>query len=162
VAASLGLCRERQGHEGDAAARLEALVCEQTLRNTDEVLGYPFTIAALPGSGLPYIEPLEMWRALLRDLGRQTPAAVIAARFHKGFARAIAAMAGTLAADGASRFDAVALSGGCFQNKVLFEEITRRLRDAGFVVLTHALVPPNDGGLALGQAVIAAARLLDG
>ena len=132
------------------------------MRAADEAHGYRFMIATLPGTGLPYIEPLEMWRALLADLGRKTPAAVIAARFHSGFAQAIAEMVVTLAADGAPRFDTVALSGGCFQNKVLFEEVARRLRDAGFTVLTHALVPPNDGGLALGQAAVAAAQLLAG
>ncbi len=56
-------------------------------------------------------------------------------------------------------FDTVVLSGGCFQNAVLFEQTEHRLREAGFTVLTHSIVPANDGGLALGQAAIAAARL---
>jgi len=158
VAAALGICRERQLHEGEAAARLEALVCTRTLRDEGDVLAYPFTIPNLRGSGLPYVEPLAMWRALLGDLILKTPAPVIAARFHKGLAKIITAMAKQLA--GAGMFDTVALSGGCFQNKILFEETSRRLRDAGFAVLSHALVPPNDGGIALGQAAIAAARLL--
>jgi hydrogenase maturation protein HypF len=59
-----------------------------------------------------------------------------------------------------SRFDTVALSGGCFQNRILFERVAVQLRAAGFVVLSHAEVPANDGGLSLGQAAIAAARLL--
>jgi hydrogenase maturation protein HypF len=58
------------------------------------------------------------------------------------------------------RFDTVALSGGCFQNRVLFEETERRLLDEGFAVLSHGAVPANDGGLALGQAAIGAARLI--
>ena len=63
-------------------------------------------------------------------------------------------------ADG-HRFDTVALSGGCFQNAVLFEA-TRHLLDArGFAVLSHCEVPANDGGLALGQAAVAAARLIE-
>ncbi len=68
VAAALGLCRERQGHEGEAASRLEALVSDETLREEDEALAYPFTIPNLPDTGLPYIEPLAMWRAILGDL----------------------------------------------------------------------------------------------
>jgi hydrogenase maturation protein HypF len=99
-----------------------------------------------------------MWRALLDDLIRGTPSGIMAARFHKGLARAVVSMAVMRAQDG--RFDTVALSGGCFQNAVLFEATARQLRDAGFAVLTHTMVPTNDGGLALGQAVIAAARLM--
>jgi hydrogenase maturation protein HypF len=89
-----------------------------------------------------------------------TPAPVIAARFHKGLAKIAAAMAQKLAGDG--RFDTVALSGGCFQNRILTEQLASRLTAAGFTVLTHTLVPPNDGGIALGQAAVAAARLMEG
>ena len=161
VAAALDICRDRQRHEGDAAGRLEALIGEPTLHDEDDTLAYPFTIPFLPDSGLPYIEPLAMWRALLGDLILATPAPVVAARFHTGLAKAILAMVIKLAGDD-KRFDTVALSGGCFQNKVLFEETATRLRAAGFTVLTHSQVPMNDGGLALGQAAVAAARLIAG
>jgi hydrogenase maturation protein HypF len=164
VAAALGICRDRQLYEGEAASRLEAMIDDQALRAYDE-LTYPFAIPNLRGSGLPYIEPLAMWKALLGDLILQTPAPRIVARFHKGLARAIAAMTIRLAcrdsADG-PRFDTVALSGGCFQNATLLVEVARRLRAEGFIVLSHARVPANDGGLALGQAAIATARLIDG
>ena len=63
--------------------------------------------------------------------------------------------------EGGARFDTVALSGGCFQNRVLFEEVVRGLEQEHFRVLSHAQVPANDGGLALGQAAIGAARLID-
>lgn len=158
VAAALGICRDRQGHEGDAASRLESMVCEQTLCDEDAALAYAFTIASLPGTALPYIEPLAMWLALLGDLIRGTPHPVIAARFHKGLASAVVSMVVRLAQ--ARRFDTVALSGGCLQNAVLFEQTVSRLRDAGFTVFAHTMVPTNDGGLALGQAAIAAARLM--
>ena len=164
VAAALGLCRERQGYEGEAAARLEAIVDRHALAGEDEALAYPFAIPRLRGANLPYLEPLGMWRALLGDLIQRTPAPVIAARFHRGLAKALAAMATQLAGrdrEGGARFAEVALTGGCFQNRVLLEELMRRLEAAGFTVLTHARVPANDGGLALGQAAIAAALLID-
>ncbi len=164
VAAALGICRDRQAYEGEAAARLEAIVDEAALRDEDDALAYPFTIPSLIGSDLPYIEPLAMWNALLGDVMLKTRPGVIAARFHRGLAKAIAAMAQKLARDQASegcRFDTIALSGGCFQNRILFEDVMRLLTAGGFVVLSHARVPANDGGLALGQAAIAAAQLID-
>jgi hydrogenase maturation protein HypF len=161
VAAAVGIAFDRQAYEGQAGALLEASVDEDALREEAEDLAYPFAIPRLPHSRLPYVEPIAMWRALMGDLILSTPSPVIAARFHRGLARVITAMASKLAGvEATPRFDSVALSGGCFQNKVLFEETSRRLRAAGFQVLTHAAVPPNDGGLALGQAAIAAARLI--
>ena len=164
VAAALGICRERQGYEGEAATRLEALVDRDALANEDEALAYPFTVPRLKPSGLPYLEPLGVWNALLGDLILKTPPGVIAARFHRGLAKVIAKLALKLAArdsEGGPRFDAVALSGGCFQNRVLFEEVRRRLLDLDFKLLTHAQVPAGDGGLALGQAAVAAALWID-
>lgn len=164
VAAALGICPERQAYEGEAAMRLEALVCEETLRDEDESPAYPFAIALLPGTQLPYLEPLAMWRALLRDLVQDTPAPVVAARFHKGLAAALAAMAlelrGKIREDHELDVATVALSGGCFQNKVLLEESSARLRAEGFTVLTQHAIPANDGGIALGQAAVAAALSL--
>ena len=101
-----------------------------------------------------------MWNALLGDLVADTPAGVVAARFHKGLAMALVAMALKLAGRDDALFDTVALSGGCFQNAVLLDETVRRLADAGFTGLTHSRVPANDGGLALGQAAIGAAQLI--
>jgi hydrogenase maturation protein HypF len=164
VAAALDICRERQAYEGEAAARLEAMVDQDALRHEDDALGYPFSIPNLRGSGLPYIEPLAMWNAVLGDLILKTPAPVMAARFHKGLAKSIVAMTRKLASgeDEAAlrRFTTVALSGGCFQNRVLFEEVSRRLEAEGFAVLSQAQVPANDGGLAFGQAAIGAAHLI--
>ena len=106
-----------------------------------------------------------MWSAVLGDLILKTPAAVMAARFQRGLAKSIGAMARKLAGDDDDgqprRFTTVALSGGCFQNRILFEEVSRRLEQANFNVLSHAQVPANDGGLALGQAAIGAAHLID-
>lgn len=105
-----------------------------------------------------------MWRALLGDLILKTPAPLMAARFHKGLAKIIVAMTRKLAHcedESSRRFKTVALSGGCFQNRILFEEIVRHLEEDNFTVLSHAQVPANDGGLALGQAAIGAARLIE-
>jgi hydrogenase maturation protein HypF len=164
VAAALNICRERQAYEGEADARLEAIVGLDAMSRDDEESAYPFAIPNLRDTGLPYVEPLAMWRALLCDLILKTPAPLISARFHKGLARIVVAMTKKLARrddDIGARFDTVALSGGCFQNRVLFEEIVRRLERDNFTVLSHAEVPANDGGLALGQAAIGAARLID-
>jgi hydrogenase maturation protein HypF len=163
VAAAVGIAFDRQAYEGQAGALLEAAVDRSALASDGEDAAYPFAIPRLEGTGLPYVEPLAMWRALLGDLVLSTPTGIIAARFHRGLARALTSMAVKLRGDDdheARRFGTVALSGGCFQNRVLFEETVRGLRSAGFDVLSHSRVPPNDGGLALGQAAVAAARLL--
>ena len=101
-----------------------------------------------------------MWPALLNDLAAGVPTPVVAARFHQGLAQGIAELTRNLAER--RWFDTVALSGGCFQNAVLFGAVSRLLQAQGFTVLSHAAVPANDGGLALGQAAIAAARLIEG
>ena len=133
--------------------------------NEDEQLAYPFTIPRLTIPGydhkLPYIEPLAMWRAILGDLILKTPAPVMSARFHKGLARIIVTMIQKLSTHDEQRIiHTVALSGGVFQNKTLFEQVVTWLEQEHFTVLTHKQVPSNDGGIALGQAVIGAARSL--
>ena len=166
VAAAMGLCRERVAYEGQGAVEMEALVDPEVLRCEDEDLGYPFAIPRLKGSNLPYIEPLAMWSAVLGDLVLKTPLPTMAARFHKGLARVIVKMIDKLAqshtnAQGAEEpLRHVALSGGVFQNKLLLERVSEQLRGAGYSVLMHRRVPCNDGGLALGQAAVAAARAL--
>ena len=79
-------------------------------------------------------------------------------RFHRGLADSLADMAGRLAT--AHDISTLALSGGVFQNKTLFEAMVQRLRAQGLAVLTHHQVPTNDGGLSLGQAAVAAARAI--
>jgi hydrogenase maturation protein HypF len=161
-AAAIGICRERQSYEGQTGAELEALADEMTLRDPGEDR-YPIAIPRLAANGLPYVEPVGMWRAVLGDLLLGTPAPIMAARFHIWLAESIAAMAAKLAgrdAPDGPRFTHIALTGGCFQNRILFEEVERRLRTENFAVLSHARLPANDGGLALGQAAIGAARLI--
>ena len=94
-----------------------------------------------------------MFGAMLADLERAVPAGEIAYRFHLTVARIIGAMCEQIAAE--TRLDAVALSGGCFQNRLLLGLVVPLLRDAGLTPLVHRQVPCNDGGVSLGQAAIA-------
>ncbi len=153
VAAALGICRERATYEGQAATLLEALIDDAALHAAGR--GYPS--ALLVEQGRIVLDGAPMWFALLCDLAQATPRAVIAARFHLGLARAIVDVVDALRDQ---RFETVALSGGVFQNRLLFERVSDGLRDRDFTVLGHRRVPANDGGLALGQAAIAAARAL--
>jgi len=86
-----------------------------------------------------------MITAVLGDVANGVPAGIIAARFHNTMADAIVAVAMRV---GESR---VVLTGGCFQNRVLTERTISALRAAGFTPYWHQRVPPNDGGLSLGQ-----------
>jgi len=95
-----------------------------------------------------------MIRAIRDDLRRRHRPAQIAARFHAGLAGA------TVYAAQAAGLLRVVLTGGCFQNRLLLSLVRQRLEAAGFTVYSHAMVPPNDGGLSLGQAVVAANRLM--
>jgi len=162
VAAALGVCRERQAYEGQAAASLEALA-EDALQSGDcNGVYYPFRLARLPENGLLQLDPSPLWNAIIDDLADGVAANTMALRFHRGLTRALVEATEQIAlrARKKARLDTVALSGGSFQNRILFESVAASLRGAGFVVLAHAEVPANDGGLALGQAAIAAAGLI--
>ena len=155
VAAAVDICRERVAYEGQAALLLEALISTEDLAE-DSALDYPFAIPRLDkGKGLPYIEPLAMWQALLGDLILNTPPARIAARFHRGLAAVIVRMAVQLTEKHELR--TVALGGGVFQNRVLTEGVLKGLAEAGLTALLPRQVPVNDGGLAWGQALVALA-----
>ncbi len=160
VAAAVGLCRDEASYEGQGAMMLEAAVDLDTLNDTGEESAYPLSAPNLQTTSMPYVEPLAMWQALLGDLILKTPIPIMAARFHKGLAKAIVMMAEKCVVKIGSDeppIKQIALSGGGFQNAVLLELVTKQLSALGYEVLTHARVPANDGGLALGQAVIAAA-----
>ncbi len=81
---------------------------------------------------------------------------MVSARFHNGVARLIAE--GCLRVRERTGLSTVALSGGVFQNLFLLERATGLLEKGGFTVLLHSRVPPNDGGISLGQVAVAAAR----
>jgi hydrogenase maturation protein HypF len=159
VAAALDLHRDAIDHEGQAAIALEQAVTPEALAEAKAGEIYPMPIPNLNGRGLPYVEPLGMWRAVLGDLIEGTPRALIAARFHVALADVVTRMTLKII-EKRPEIETIALSGGCWQNRTLLELATSRLRDAGLRVLVPRLVPPNDGCIALGQAVITAARSL--
>lgn len=154
AAAMVGLGWEAQDHEGQAAMAFEAVLDPAALNESDDLI-YPFNTPQLRDIGIPYIEPLWAWRALLGDLILQTPVGTISARFHRGLARTVARLAERLARE--RSVTTVALTGGCFQNATLFKLVHEELGACGLDVISHAKVPANDGGLALGQAVVALA-----
>ncbi|MBE2268044.1 MAG: carbamoyltransferase HypF, partial [Anaerolinea sp.] len=143
VSALIGIC-ETANYEGQAAIELEAAV------DPDETGTYTFDLSSAQIDSAPVI------RAVVADWQAGVSPARIAARFHNAVAAMIHAVCVQLAAQTGIR--EVALSGGVFQNVTLLGKALPRLRADDFTVYSHRIVPPNDGGLALGQAVIAAAR----
>jgi hydrogenase maturation protein HypF len=156
VAAAVGLCRDRVSFEGEAAMALEAAI-DPGWRDADDPGGaYPFDLSSGAG-GLLQLDPRPMWEALLTDLARAVPVGVVAARFHHGLAGALDAL---VAAVAPAPDAVVALSGGVFQNATLTEALSDRLTRRGLRPLAQRDIPPNDGGIALGQAAIAIARAI--
>ncbi len=84
AAAAVGICRERAAYEGQGAIEFEAIVDVDVLNNEDEQLAYRFEISETGEGGIPLIDPLPMWHALLGDLLQKTPAPVIAATISQG------------------------------------------------------------------------------
>ena len=158
VAAAVGLCQDAVSYEGEAAIALESIADARALALED---GYPIPILMHPLdlNGLTTMDLSPLWVAILEDLEGHTPAAVMAARFHRGLVRALIEMVRHIFERENRRLERiVALSGGSFQNNLLLEGVSHTLEGLGLTVLTHSQVPANDGGLALGQAAIAAAR----
>ena len=147
MASLIGL-RQIARHEGQAAMELEWLAEQDTSRYC-----YPFEL--LPASdGRPCeLDWRQMVRQILVDVARRASRAAIARAFHNTLVEMIARVAA------AHPGLPVALSGGCFQNRLLTELTVARLEGAGVKVYWHQRVPPNDGGIALGQVVAAARQL---
>ena len=102
------------------------------------------------------VDTLGLIRALVADRLAGVPTPLLAARFHESMAQAVAEACRRLAARTGLR--RVALSGGVFQNALLLERADTLLRDSGLDVYANRSVPANDGGISLGQALVAAAR----
>lgn len=153
------LDRPTAAHSGDVATRWNGSADPRACRP------YPFDLRApepRPGPDAPQLEldlrPLV--RAAVRDKLADRPAAEISGRFHATLAAAVTAALERLRATLAGR--PVVLSGGCFQNALLSEQVAASLGRRGWAVHRHERVPPGDGGLALGQALVAAAALRRG
>ncbi len=168
VAAALGLARDFAEFEGQGAMALEALVdpahLEAVLSGREPA--YHFAWLEPERSGVPFgLSPAPLWRELLADLEQGVSPQWVAGRFHGGLAMALVSgverLQRVLAEEGLG-FSAVALSGGCLQNRWLLESSSELLAQRGYRCLTQARVPANDGGLSLGQAAVAAARWLHG
>ncbi|HUO28602.1 MAG TPA: carbamoyltransferase HypF, partial [Bryobacteraceae bacterium] len=147
VASIVGL-RQQVNYEGQAAIELEMIAV------ADVADAYPFEIEADVVDFRPLIG------CIVADVRAGTPAPVIAARFHNTVADAVVEVCVRLRAE--ELLNRVCLSGGTFQNMKLLGCTLAGLRGAGFDTYIHAQVPPNDGGIALGQAVIAAEILRGG
>ncbi len=145
VAAIIGL-RQVVSFEGQAAMELEMLA------DPGQSTVYPFQLSHQDDQII--CDPAQMIESIVKDHLSGIGADQIAGRFHLSLAMMIAEVCAELQQQ--SGLNLIVLSGGVFQNCLLTEMVVPRLEKSGLTVLTHSQVPPNDGGLALGQAVIAA------
>jgi hydrogenase maturation protein HypF len=151
VASIIGL-RQRLNFEGQAAMELEFAIADAA--PTDESYLLPaLRQAAGPDDSYLIVDWAPMIMQIVSDHQRKVPIAIISARFHNTLTESIVRVAQHI---GEAR---VVLSGGCFQNKYLTERTVRRLEQEGYRPYWHQRVPPNDGGIALGQLNAAGVRV---
>ena len=141
--------REEINYEAQAAIELEMLAPDEAVELGAEF--YPFSI--VEHQGIKVIKLCELLSTIVQDVKNQVPVPIISLKFHNTMAQIIARMCKLLTKE--TGINQVALSGGVFQNRLLLKLTTSALQKEGFSVLTHHLVPCNDGGISLGQAVIA-------
>jgi hydrogenase maturation protein HypF len=144
AAAALCGLRTRVSYEGQAAAEFEQMA------DPDVDAAYP---CGIDGGEL---DGVELIAALAEDLVRGRPAAHASAAFHNGLASSLVRSCEQVREQ--SGLSTIALSGGTWQNILMLERVHRLLSRSGFEVLTHRRVPPTDGGISLGQAVVANAQ----
>jgi len=149
VAALIGI-RQQVNYEAQAAIELEMAIAP-----SDDETAYAMEL--LPEGDQWIIGTRPLFQALLDDLGQNLPMAAISRRFHNGLVEGCVQLATLLRKKTA--LHRVCLSGGTFHNAYLSQRLEARLSEAGFEVFTQKEVPSGDGGLSLGQALVAAARL---
>lgn len=147
VVAAIAGVRQTITYEAQGAIELEALIDESVKAS------YEFDIEQVRDDGPVEIDCSRLIRSVAKDALDEIPVAEISAKFHNAVAELIVEL--SLHFRERDSVNRVALSGGCFQNVALSRKTLAMLETNGFEVFTHRLVPPNDGGLALGQAVIA-------
>jgi hydrogenase maturation protein HypF len=153
AAALLGV-RAKASFEGQAAMELEALAMRE---NSGSHPAYDMPLSD-NGETEPFrVEILPMIRGMEADIRRGVPGSEIAGRFHESLIQMIVRVCEKLRR--ASGLDKVVLSGGVFMNGILLSGAVRSLKNHEFQVFFHRQVPPNDGGLCLGQLAVGAARL---
>jgi hydrogenase maturation protein HypF len=147
IAALIGV-RQTITYEAQAAIELEAMADVESRESYD--------FALIPGEPIR-LDPRPMIRQVVRDLTGGIPPSQIAGRFHRGVAEIIARVCRTIR--DRTGLTTVGLTGGVFQNVLLLQLAGDALQRDGFEILIHHRIPPNDGGLSLGQAAIARASL---
>ncbi|MFD9103422.1 carbamoyltransferase HypF [Streptomyces virginiae] len=159
VSSLAGVCHHA-GYEAQAAIELEAAALAVAGASRAGP-GYAFGLrlpphpASHPADGPVVADPAPLLAAVVADVRAGTAPGLIAAGFHAGVTALVAELCGL--ARERHGLDTVALTGGVFANTLLSSACARTLRAAGFTVLRHGRVPPNDGGLSLGQLMVAAA-----
>jgi hydrogenase maturation protein HypF len=144
ISALIGV-RNKIEYEAQAAIELEMIADES------ETGSYPFSIIEHNGINIAYLD--ELFSAIIADLDKGITPAGISIKFHRMVAHMVIQMCRRLSIS--TGINKVALSGGVFQNRLLQRLTIPALEESGFIVLTHNEVPSNDGGISLGQAVIA-------
>jgi hydrogenase maturation protein HypF len=146
VAALIGI-RQEVNYEAQAAIELEMLG-----RSSSETAGYPLTIHRQDGCW--QIDSSPLFGAIVEDLRRKVCTETISRRFHNGVVEILVRLACLLREE--SSINRICLSGGTFNNSLVFEPLIRKLESDSFELFTHSEVPAGDGGLSLGQALVAA------
>ena len=145
AAASLSGIRQRVNYEAQAAIEFESVI------NENELGGYEFLVDEAG------IDPKPAIQSLLEDVHSGTETSVIAARFHNGVGRLVCQVCEEIKRS--SGLIEVVLSGGVWQNMALLEKTKEQLLEQGFTVHIHHQVPTNDGGISLGQALVASTKI---
>ncbi|MDE1460823.1 carbamoyltransferase HypF [Spartinivicinus poritis] len=154
VAALLAIAPGQLSYEGEAAMKLEAMALSHHSRINDY---YPFTVYRNQEYWL--LDTTTIWPKMMTELSQGISKPELAAKFQLSLVKGLKALVIKLLEQDQLRFTEVALSGGVFQNQLILSELIAELSALGLMVYSHSQVPSNDGGIALGQAAIALAKI---